>query len=107
MTQIDGRLSTKAPQFNITDDLTTTGAVPYDRSDACIRIISGSVATVTVYGSDLEDGTFRQLRVSGSALGTLSVSTTLDEELPANYFKYGWLKFVGNVAGVAQLVAKA
>lgn len=107
MSQITARQTVPGPQFTIGTSLGASSVCPYDRSDAAIRLLSGSTTTVTVYGSDEEGGTYRQLRVSGSALAALAVSTSFDEELPNKYFKYGWLKFVGDAAGVGKLIAKA
>lgn len=99
------RQPVKFTELAITASIGTTGLFIFRRgSSFAVRRTAGSVATLTVYAAEKEDGTYTQVNIEGT-LQTITVDANWRDTDP-KLFTYEFLKFVGNTTGTIQIVEK-
>lgn len=94
----------------VTDELATTGLLAYGRYNAGRIIVAdletGAGVDLTVYESDLPQGTFRKCDDVGTAGVLATIALDESAQLPTALAGCAWLKFVGSVAATLKVMLK-
>jgi len=97
-----------AVQSSIVTDTTAGASTAISNETASIlmvRVTSGSTSSVNVFGAESKAGTYLQMTFAGSDL-TAIVGSSDWTVLPAAVLAAPWIKLVGDVAGVLEVIGK-